>query len=406
MISTTCDPQPSQVVPPIKKTRPSSTIALFILIDALGWTYLQGQEFLNDWLPYRTPLRTVLGFSSGAIPTILTGEDPAKTGHWNLFYYDPRHSPFQWMRRLDFVPDQILDNRISRKLIQQTGRRFLGLGQLFDCAVSPQLLPWFNWVERRNIYGQRGIAGAPSIFDRLADRGIPFRVYTYHRGTDAQLLGMAERDLSAGTASFFFVYLSEIDNFLHMHCKEPEAIAARLHWYDSELRRLFTLARNLAPNISLSIMSDHGMTPVNKTYDILRDIARLQLRMPQDYLSVYDSTMARFWFFNERARCAVHDALRKISCGHVLSDEQLRRFGVFFDDRRFGETIFLLDPGWLFSRSDFNGTGWHPSGMHGYHPDDDRYSDAIFLSNEQPPAPMQTIKDIYPFMSQVALRLQ
>ena len=119
MISTTCDPQPSQVVPPVKRGGPPSTVALFVLIDALGWTYLQDREFLNDWLPYRTPLRTVLGFSSGAIPTILTGEDPAKTGHWNLFYYDPRRSPFQWMRRLDFLPDQVLDNRISRKLIQQ-----------------------------------------------------------------------------------------------------------------------------------------------------------------------------------------------------------------------------------------------------------------------------------------------
>ncbi len=68
--------------------------AVFTLIDALGWKYLEDSPFLDDLLPYRAPLQTVLGFSSGAIPTILTGVPPAVTGHWNLFYFDPKGSPF------------------------------------------------------------------------------------------------------------------------------------------------------------------------------------------------------------------------------------------------------------------------------------------------------------------------
>jgi hypothetical protein len=381
-------------------------LSIFVLIDALGWKYLEGREFLNDWLPYRIPLQTVLGFSSGAIPTILTGEHPSKTRHWNLFYYDPENSPFQWIRYLRFLPDRVLDNRISRKLIQETGKHLLGLGPLFDCAVSPQLLPWFNWVERRNIYDERGIAGAPSIFDRLAESGIPYRVHTYHDGSDAEGLRRAAQDISAKEASFFFLYLSEMDGFLHLHCKEPQAIDERIRWYDSELRKLFTLALELDRNATLTVISDHGMTPVENKYDILRDIKSLLLKMPGDYLAVYDSTMARFWFFNDRSRSAVHEMLHKVPCGRVLSEDQLRRFGVFFEDRRFGETIFLLDPGWLFSRSDFNGTAWFPAGMHGYHPEDDRFSDAIFLSNRHPGIPMQTIKDVYACMSQAATALE
>src|SRR5215467_7446268 len=128
-----------------KKTQTS--IAVFVLIDALGWKYLENRDFLKDVLPYRMPLRTVLGFSSGAIPTILTGELPSKTGHWNLFYYDPSNSPFQWLRHFRFLPKRLLDNRISRKLIKELGRRVLGLGPLFECCVSPKLLPWFNWIE-------------------------------------------------------------------------------------------------------------------------------------------------------------------------------------------------------------------------------------------------------------------
>jgi hypothetical protein len=65
---------------------------------------------------------------------------------------------------------------------------------------------------------------------------------------------------------------------------------------------------------------------------------------------------------------------------------------VFFADRRYGELVFLMHPGWLISRSDFNGRGWMPVGMHGYHPDD-AYSDGIFLSNRQTTA--LTIADLF-----------
>jgi len=182
----------------MSRTRP---ISIFVLIDALGWRYLDGRSFLDEWLPYRRPLRTVLGFSSGAIPTILTGLPPATTGHWNLFYYDPQGSPFRWMRQLRFLPQWLLDHRITRRLITELGRRVLGMGPGFECCVSPRLLPWFNWVEKKNIYDRGGITGAPSIFDQLSKDGIAFRAYSYHELSDTEILKRAESDLEQSDAS-------------------------------------------------------------------------------------------------------------------------------------------------------------------------------------------------------------
>ena len=135
----------------------SQPLRIYVLIDALGWRILEGREFLSDVLPYRAPLRTVLGFSSGAIPTMLTGVPPAENGHWNLFYYDPKGSPFRWFRPFRFLPKAIVENRVARKIMKELGRRVLGLGPLFECCVSPRLLPYFNWVEKRNIYDRGGI---------------------------------------------------------------------------------------------------------------------------------------------------------------------------------------------------------------------------------------------------------
>ncbi|HWR37609.1 MAG TPA: alkaline phosphatase family protein [Clostridia bacterium] len=372
-------------------------IQVFVLIDALGWTYLKDRDFLQDVLPYRTPLRTVLGFSSGAIPTILTGVPPAENGHWNLFYYDPNGSPFWWLKYFSFLPDAILDHRVPRKILKELGRRVLGLGKSFEVCVNPHLLRWFNWVEKKNIYAQGGITGAPSIFDQLAAKDIPHRIYSYHDLRDEQIFQTAKRDLVTGAADFYFVYLCEMDEFLHHHCEHPDQLEERLAWYDAQLRELFAVARSLDPDATLAVFSDHGMTPVREHYDLIRDINALGLQMPKDYLAVYDSTMARFWFFNDRAREAVTGLLDKTACGRIVSDREQQQLGIFFPDRRFGESIFLMNPGMMLAHSDFNGPRWMPTGMHGYHPDD-AYSDASFLSNRQPSFPMSTIADIYPLM--------
>jgi hypothetical protein len=56
----------------------------------------------------------------------------------------------------------------------------------------------------------------------------------------------------------------------------------------------------------------------------------------------------------------------------------------------------------LVSRSDFNGHGWSPVGMHGYHPDDPD-SDAIFLSNSVPSVTVRTISDIFQCMEEATI---
>jgi len=367
---------------------------LFVLIDALGWEYLKERPFLDKLLPYRRPLRTVLGFSSGAIPTILTGAWPSVTGHWNLFYYDPNGSPFRWLKYVAFVPDFILNHRITAKILKEMGRHLLGLGPSFDCFVNPSELRWFNFVEKRNIYERGGIAGAKSIFDHLAQNEVPHRIYTYHHWTDTEIVKLAEKDLEAGVANFYFLYLSEMDMFLHMHCIDKKQLDERIAWYDLRLRRLYERAREIDPETTMTVFSDHGMTPVRHHYDLMKEVVEAGYKIRNDYLAVYDSTMARFWFFNESTRTGISSLLEKTSCGRILTDEELRALGVFFEDRRFGEVVFLLRPGWIFTKSNFNGPQWKPVGMHGYHPDD-AYSDGIFLASSAPETEICTIADVY-----------
>jgi hypothetical protein len=376
-------------------------ISLCVLIDALGWKILENQHFLDDVLRYRQPLTTVLGFSSGAIPSLLTGRSPSQHLHWNLFYYDPAKSPFAWLRGVRHFPEKLVNHRVSQKLIKETGKRFFHMGSQFECYVKPTLMPFFNWVERRCIYEPGGISGAPSIFDALVESGTPYRAYSYHHWNDKEILQRAQQDLEQSDAEFFFVYLCELDAELHAFWAHPERLQSMLVHYEGKLRHLCDTALRIDPNASIAVFSDHGMAPVTHRYDLMKDVEALGLHMPDDYLVVYDSTMARFWYFSDEARRSIETCLRSQTCGQILSDAELKDLGVYFPDRRYGQIIFLLNSGCMFYRSDFHSGNWLPTGMHGYHPNDP-YSDAVFLSNRVPASPLNTIRDIHGYMERVA----
>ncbi len=372
----------------------SDRLHVFVLIDALGWKFLQQTPFLDDVLPYRQPLRTILGFSSGVIPSILTGLTPAESAVWNLVYYDPEHSPFRWMRHFQSVPRPLLDNRYARRAFTELGRRVLGLGHGFDCCVSPRLLHYFNWAERRNIYDPGGIPGVQSIFDKLVADGVPYRSYSYHRNTDEEILQAVPRHIDEGHENFYFVYLSEVDKFLHDHCSDPARIAERLAWYDRQLRHVFDAALRRDPEACFYLFSDHGMTPVTRHYDLAADVERASLSTPKDFLAVYDSTMARFWCFSDAARDALTRQLEQVPCGHILSHGELKSLLLSFSDNRYGDIIFLMDPGCLIASSAFHSASWMPVGMHGYHPDDE-HSYGVFLTNREILPPVTIVTDIY-----------
>jgi len=371
-------------------------VALFVLVDALGWDYIRTRPFLEDIAPHRRELTTILGFSSGAIPAILTGTLPAHNGHWNLFYYDPAGSPFHWARPLSILPSSLLNNRFSRKVLNWVAHRVTGIGGYFYLyAVPVELLPYFSYCEKRDIYRPGGINQGKSIFDSFAERQIEFRSYSYHQHSDRQIIEHAIRDVQREDCGVYFLYLSELDMFLHRHCHEPEKVDRQVALYDQWLRELYEKAVASRGDAKFYVFSDHGMVPTTNTYDLWAGIDRLGFRVGRDYLPFYDSTMGRFWFFNPQARDTIVNFLNLLTCGHVLSQAERMGFGLDFPDTRFGEVIFLMKPGCLIVPSFLSKAPL--AGMHGFHPSAP-YSSGALVASENPPVPVQAITDLHRLM--------
>ena len=147
--------------------------------------------------------------------------------------------------------------------------------------------------------------------------------------------------------------------------------------------------------VSWYVFTDHGMHNVTEGYDLIADIEALGLEWNQDYVAFYDSTMARIWFLDEEARAPIFQCLENHPKGRVLPDDELKQLGVYFEDRQYGDLIFLLNSGIQMVPS-FMGTR-QLKGMHGYHPSD-ADSCASISSNRPIPESITKIQHIHKLM--------
>jgi hypothetical protein len=142
------------------------------------------------------------------------------------------------------------------------------------------------------------------------------------------------------------------------------------------------------------------MANCDELLDLKAKIEALDARMGRDYVVVYDSTMARFWFFNEAARREIAARLEQVPQGRILSDEELKELGAFFPDRYFGELIFLVNEGVLIVPSHM---GERPiRAMHGYHPTAKHSYAALLTNQDEIPEDIVAIPDICKLMTRDA----
>ena len=380
---------------------------IFIIIDALGWERLKRIEFLDDIMPYRRPLKTVFGYSSGAIPSILTGKFPCEHGHWNFFYLSPQTSPFAWIKDKGLIDNRLVfENRYTREIMRRMSRYMSGYTGTFSFPLIPfdgtNVSPGgyfsnFDICEKKWLFNPGSLDSTENIFDVLTREAVSFNRYTYGTMSDSAIVERALIDMQKSNSDFYFIYFSEFDECQHLHCGDEDVISRKLQWYEDSIRKLYYASKDRDSNSTMIICSDHGMAEVIDHVDIMSHLNDLNINLAEDYLAVYDSTMVRFWCFNDNAREVITSLLLKLDCGSILTDNELKDMGVF-EDRRYGEIIFLLDEGKIVYPGMMG--NWRPRGMHGYHPDCPS-SYAVFLSEREPEAEPECITDIHGIVKRV-----
>jgi hypothetical protein len=374
-----------------------TTANIFVLIDGLGWEWVKASPFLAEVAPYRRPLDTVFGFSVGAIPSILTGRYPEEHGRMAMFHraVDGR-SPFARLGWLCAMPPALVENRYVRRAVSSAVAAMGRFGGYFNLYRVPlRYLPLLDVAEQRDIYRPGGIPGSHSIFDLLEAQGRDWRSYSYHQGSDAHLMERAQRELSRGAVEFCFLYLSGMDAFLHAHADNESLVSGELNEYSSRLAQLYRSAQRACTRVRMFVFSDHGMAPTRKRVDLGAALGALAPVAGRDYLCLLDSSMARFWFFNDDARTAIKEVLSEGEAGGWINEAELRRLRAWFPDRRYGEEIYLMAEGNVIAPSHMGLSA--PKGMHGFHPGATN-SKAMLVGSEDCGVQVNHITDVFHLM--------
>lgn len=371
------------------------SIGLFFFIDAFGWeVYQRNRFFLQDIIHETRRLETILGYSSACDPSIISGLLPSEHGMWSSFYYSPKTCPYRWLRFLSILPSTLVNrgrvrywmSRVIKKI-----HRFTGYFMIYN--VPFRMLPLFDYCEKRSIWHE-GLVRGRTIFNRLDDHGIAYSVHQSGTSDQERFVRLREQ-LASGSIGLAYVSLGRLDALMHAKGNAGPEVTELLHWYDQQIRETIATAETAYESVSWYVFTDHGMHNTTGGYDLIRDVSRLGLKHGKDYVAFYDATMGRFWTFNDQARTALTGLLATHSQGRLLSDKELKELGVFFEDHKYGDLIFLMNPAIQIVPS-YMGSKRMP-GLHGFHPSEPD-SSASLLSNRSLPDSLHKIHQIYSLM--------
>lgn len=357
----------------MKTTANNTPVTVIILVDALGWEVAERFGFCKDLLPRARAMDTVLGYSSAAIPSLLSGQPPSSHGIWAMYRYDPIRSPFRFLRHVPRLPHALEWRvRVATKWVLGKRNTIRGYFDLYEIPLD--VLGYFDVSQHGDPYEPGGMNGH-TFFDELTTRRIRYKMWNYRTAEEDNFAAL--EGALAGDSDVLFFYTAELDALMHRQGIFHPAVASKLAHYEDRIRALVDRAQGVGRPLSIFLFSDHGMTDVREPVDLMARVEEWGFGPGSDILAFYDSTMARFWCSGQ-AKQALATKLNETGWGHVMTDTELEHFGCRFEDRAYGDLIFLLSPGRLIIPS-FMGSV-PVAAMHGYHPDD-RYSKGCFMTN-------------------------
>lgn len=367
------------------------------MIDACGWEIIKNDPFAKGFAPHRHKLQSVFGYSSACIPSILSGRWPEEHRNWCYFVYDPENSPFKKLRALRWLPKAVTSRRIVRRLLTKMIKRQLNFRGYFDLYNIPfRYISLYDFSEKKSPLKPGGMNKGPNIFDFLTRRHIPYFVSDPDKAEKENLDELVQK-IRGKNIDFGFIYWPGLDGLLHAVGNKSPEIKNRLRMYERWITDLKTEAEKHYQEVRLYVFSDHGMANCDVHLDLKAKIDALPLEMEKDYAVVYDSTMARFWFFNDQARQLISEELKKVSEGRIVPEQELRELRAYFEDRYFGELIFLVKEGVLIVPSHM---GERPiTAMHGYHPTDPHSYATLCTNLPELPAQIHSIPEIFGLMT-------
>lgn len=361
-----------------------SRCSIFFFVDAMGAEVVRDQPVIRDLAEHFKPLRSVFGYSSACVPSILSGRYPEEHLHWNYFTYRGPGTGLKVPLWLRLLPPALRDRGRVRSKLSAPVARLNGITGYFQMYMMPvEELHQYGHCEPRDIFLPGGMNRGDNIFDHLRRTGTPSWISNWHRPPPQNWVDM-ERAAREPSVEFMLIYDGALDAWLHDNTRDSPRLTTRLAEVRANIDRVLSAARATHDEVLFYVFSDHGMSTTHRYVDPFPYLAKSRLRMHHDYHCVIDSTMARLWYPNDRVRDELRACLDDVPGLTRLEPAYLAKERCAFPDNRFGDDYFLMAPQMQLVPSHL---GKKPlAAMHGYSCDDPD-SDATFLTNDPSASP-------------------
>lgn len=362
------------------------SITVFVMLDACRPDYINRQI-----TPFMHNL-SVNGFSGAVKPTFgfepdaayLAGLYPDQADGGAQFWYLPEKSPFGFTRLLpkglNHLPE--LPQKVLRKLILLIARRNSMSPNLSTARIPFHLLNQFSLSMSHHL-DHPEFSSRETLFDRLRKHK---KAYLFHAAPDFRVTMKAVLDRAVKELfqpiEFAFFHIGNLDRTGHEYGPLSPQITEELNHVDKGLESLYGNIRKRFDRVNLVIMGDHGMMAVHHHLDLLALFKKQHLVNGRDFLYILDSTMARFWFSNTGSQKKVESILSGIAGGRVLNRNDRDVYHLNWPHNRFGDLIFLADPGTLIFPNHFQ-LKKPVKGMHGYDPECKGQHAALIINGPQ-----------------------
>ncbi len=333
---------------------------LVVFVDAFGPLQLERFGRRLGFLQHHRSVGGVLGYTSGALPTVLTGQPPAVHGRMCLFTAHragERHilSPLRW---LGLLPRPLHERHSVRRLAERwlSWRNDLS-GYVALHKVPPEHFGWLSLPERDDLFQSPTIGGATTFLAEAREAGLsvyasPWQIAEPQRWIDTHdALERQKPDLA-------FLYAAELDAVLHAEGNAGRGADAAVDRIARNIDRARLQMSSGGDDVSTFVIGDHGMADVVATVDP----RALLPNLGDSTRAFVDSTMLRLWGevgALERARTLLDETRWP---GTWMDAGALERAAAPTGDA-YGDAIFVLDEGVMFAPSFLGGAA---RGMHGY----------------------------------------
>jgi predicted AlkP superfamily pyrophosphatase or phosphodiesterase len=335
--------------------------------DAFAWNYLESTDFMPDFWTERRPLETVLGYSSTILPCLISGQSPQRTGIWTEYYrHDrPQGSLARWVVRSRVLLTPV---NLARLILFRFARK-AGHPAAHLLRIPLQLAHFFARHDMDYRKFPPVVLPVPTFADAAAGHGLRFSFKYLKHGYDLDA-ELADLDRRLADNDVLFYYDPSVDGHGHHAGADARALKPDIDRVGAFCEHAWQRI-GADPEAHLLLFSDHGMTDVKHAYDLFARLA--PWRIGHDYLVFVDSTFARFWYASDAVRDGIRSALADAPAVFLTAEDE-RRYGIAFDDDRYGQEILVADEAVVFHPSyispTFFRTKQYPDrATHGYLPE-------------------------------------